>query len=139
MDNYIEQIAINKFRAVENWAQLQEIKKQLQSFGDEDLLIAITKILKFSQENFENANEQFWTAFKYPLRVFDIKKGETPNPNEFVSVFCEKSNSSLEAWFEMSYSSARQCFSMNGAYYNVDRYHRWTRLPILETEQENKP
>lgn len=86
-----------------------------------------------------NESEQralaFWEAFKYPLEIFDVNKGEKPEPCEWVYGYWE----SQERWVWVGFELFRaETFEAKHYLFKFDEMHRWTRLPILEPEQTNE-
>lgn len=136
MDKATEQIALNFFEAI---SQLEEGRNLQKNFRESAVAFTteigdgIDEAVAKAEDNYELAKELFWQAFKYPLQIFDLKKGEKPDIGEYIYVYDEYDGIFERA--EYAESSSQKYFRQSLHILELSRYHRWTRLPILEPEK----
>lgn len=70
--------------------------------------------------------------FKYPLQVFDLNKNEIPVVGtRNVAVYDEESQSWV---LDVGLDTGNHFVKASHVYLPIDRFHRWTVLPVLEVE-----
>lgn len=138
MNKELEEIAIELFSAIELAAmtkyrrKIAEIAAELPEHnkGFEEAVKDVQK----AQEAQIEANKKFWEAFKYPLQVFDLLKGEVPPVDTDFHVYDELMGIWEEADGMTMYQGIRHFTKSLYIYRDLSRYHRWAQFPKLEDE-----
>lgn len=132
MNRNLEMIVTNRDSAMQHLEGLKGLKKAeslYESLTNHPCLSDdLADLENAAEKNWEQANNEFWEAFKYPLEIFDLHKGELPNEDECVQVFDEQD----KQWFNLIFRDNGFVWEYDESVQPIETNHRWTRLPKLE-------
>lgn len=131
MDKKFADILVNYTQSAEKLVQLENQAKLVKDFPIANLQISIQEAVMKAEKEKNERFDAFWEAFKYPLQIFDLKKGEKPGSCESVFGY----NEIRQIWIAVAFELFRvNTFESDKAIYTFEEMHRWARLPILEKE-----
>ncbi|HEY8560483.1 MAG TPA: hypothetical protein VIL74_08905 [Pyrinomonadaceae bacterium] len=136
MNKKLEMIVTQRDVAIKNLEDFKHNRQIFISAGFNDA--QIESMEKEHRASFELANNLFWEAIKYTPEIFDLENGDIPNDGETVYVYDEYDHEWMKAEITAQcYDGALrfvQGMHILGSPNSYERYTRWTRLPVLNSE-----
>lgn len=130
MNRNLEMIVTNRDSAIR---QQEEFQRAKQSFIDVGFNIAQVEAMEREKNNeFEEANNAFWEAFKFPLTIRDVQNEEKPKNGDKVYVFDDYH----KVWQRMTFfDNGHLRYFIENIQENIkcdpERYHFWIELPTV--------
>ncbi len=130
MNRTLEQIALNVFATTEKVESKRILLNALQEHGSFQSIQMLEAELDEAVKEHNETNDVFWQAFKYPLEIFDLEKGEKPKVGlKNVAVYDE----TYRCWIGGIGLTATNKFTRGvDEVLDIERYHRWIILPELD-------
>lgn len=128
MNRKLEMTVTNRDAAIRELESFQNNKHIFVESGFNEA--QIDAIEREKQDAWDKANNEFWEVFKFPLEVFDLENGDLPDDDERVYVLDDINGDWREV--TISYAGREAHFITGCRVFQVERYHRWIRLPTLK-------